>query len=58
MSALTEYKLKPEQIEHWRKVLCGIIGPYAMLMPDEQIQQIRDRMQYHIDNLPQSPEVE
>lgn len=37
--------LSKEQIENWRKVLCHQLGPYALIMPEEQIQAIRDRMQ-------------
>ena len=42
-------KLTPEQIENWRAVLCGIIGPYAVMMTNEQIQAFRDEMQANID---------
>ncbi len=38
-------KLTPEQIENWRKVLCGLIGPYALMMTDEQIRAYRDQIQ-------------
>lgn len=44
-------KLTPKQIENWRKVLAGMIGPYALLMPDEQVQSIRDRMQQNVNDL-------
>ena len=42
-------KLTPEQIENWRAVLCGIVGPYAIMMSHEQIQRFRDKMQADID---------
>ncbi|MFH0899365.1 MAG: hypothetical protein V2A73_01920 [Pseudomonadota bacterium] len=45
--ALTE-----EQIANWRKALCATIGPYALLMPAEQIQRIRDRMQERVTDKP------
>lgn len=42
-------KLSPEQIQNWRRVLCGMLGPYALIAPDEQIQALRDRFQQQID---------
>lgn len=41
--------LTPEQIANWRKVLVGMIGPAALILPDEQIQAMRDRFQENID---------
>jgi len=41
--------LTPEQIKNWRNVLFGIIGPYANLMPDEDVQAFRDKMQSQCD---------
>ena len=38
-------KLNPEQIDNWRKVLFGMIGPYALMMPAEDIQKYRDILQ-------------
>jgi hypothetical protein len=43
-------KLSPEQIQHWRKALCLQLGPYALFMPDEDIQKLRDKMQDFCDN--------
>jgi len=40
--------LTDEQVENWRRVLCGMIGPYALLMSREQIQLYRDRMQAQV----------
>lgn len=40
-----EEKLTDKQIENWRKVLCTTLGPYALIMPAEEIQKIRDKMQ-------------
>lgn len=37
--------LTPEQVENWRKVLRGAIGPYAGIVPEEQIQKLAARMQ-------------
>ena len=47
-----EGKLSAEQIVNWRKVLCQMIGPYALIMPSEEIQRFRDKMQkraYELD---------
>ena len=38
-------QLTEEQIKNWRRVLIGIFGPYALIMPKEQIQAHRDQMQ-------------
>ena len=34
-----------EQIKNWRNVLLGMVGPYALIMPEEEILKIRDVMQ-------------
>jgi hypothetical protein len=44
-----EEKLTPKQIENWRRILCMMIGPYALMMTDEQIQQYRDQMQKKLE---------
>jgi len=51
-------KLTPEQIKNWRKILAGMLGPYALLMPDEEIQAIRDRMQARLDKMTDSQDQE
>lgn len=38
-----------EQIQNWRKILCGMLGPYAIIMPKEQIEKFRDKMQSWAD---------
>ncbi len=38
-------RLTPEQIKNWRNILCGMIGPYALIMPDADVQRLRDQMQ-------------
>lgn len=43
-----EGKLTPAQIANWRRVLLGIIGPYALLMPDNDIQAYRDKMESEV----------
>jgi hypothetical protein len=42
-------QLTDEQIENWRKILVGIIGPYALLMPIEKIIAFRDNLQSFVD---------
>lgn len=43
--------MTPEQIKNWRNVLATEygLGPYAYIMPEEQIYRIRDRFQANID---------
>lgn len=36
------------QVENWRRVLVGMVGPYALIMPREQIIALRDRLQSRI----------
>ncbi len=40
-----------EQIENFRKVLVLSFGPYALIMPEEEVIAIRDKMQENINNL-------
>ena len=42
---MTPDKLTDEQVENWRRILLGAIGPYALLMTREQIQAHHDRVQ-------------
>lgn len=41
----TDTPLTPAQIENWRKLLCVQFGPYALIMPDKEVQAHRDRIQ-------------
>lgn len=36
--------LTPEQIKNWRNVLIGMVGPYANMMPDADVQKLRDKI--------------
>lgn len=45
MQPTRQAKLTSDQIKHWRDILLSTLGPYALMMPDEQVQQIRDEMQ-------------
>jgi hypothetical protein len=40
-----------EQIENWRDALVRMIGPYALMMPDEEIEKIRDMVQNGVDSM-------
>ena len=51
LSAGLERKLTPEQIENWRNVLLGMIGPYALIMPVEQVQKWRDKFKEQVNKL-------
>jgi len=42
-------KLTPEQIVNWRNILVGMIGPYALIMPYEDVQKMRDEMNAHFN---------
>lgn len=48
-----ESKLTPEQIKNWRRALCLTLGPYAVIMPSEEIQAIRDKMQAAVKLIPE-----
>jgi len=43
-------KMTPEQIQNWRKILVGMIGPYAIIMSVEEVHKFRDKFQ-HMANL-------
>ena len=45
----TNEKLTDEQIENWRKVLSTTLGPYALIMPKEEVQKMKDKMQEKIN---------
>ena len=42
---MAENKLSDEQVKHWREVLSMTLGPYAFIMPREDVQKMRDKMQ-------------
>jgi len=43
-------ELTDEQVENWRKILMLQIGSYALIMPKEEVQKMRDKMQEKISN--------
>lgn len=45
----TDVKLTSEQIESWRRVLCSMIGSFALEATEEQIQAFRDKLQENKD---------
>ena len=44
-------KLAAEQIENWRNVLLGVIGDYALIMSDNEVQRMRDEIQKRFNSL-------
>ena len=44
--------LSPEQIKNWRGVLFRIVGPYAHIMPDEMVQEFKDRFAQQLGDEP------
>lgn len=44
-------EMTDEQVQNWRKMLCGVfgLGPYALIMPKEEIIALRDRIQKRVD---------
>ena len=47
-------KLSPEQIKNWREILFHMVGPYALVMPEETVQAFKDRFQGIVEQLPPS----
>jgi len=45
----SDKKLTEEQIKNWRKVLSISYGPYALIMPEEEIRKIKNSMQMEIN---------
>lgn len=43
--------MTPEQIENWRGILYGLFGPYALIMPIEDIHKFRDKFQEKVNAL-------
>jgi len=44
-------KLSEKQIENWRRMLCADFGPYAFIMPVEELERIVDKFQAKLDRL-------
>jgi len=45
---IKETQLTDKQIENWRKILSLQIGSYALIMPKEEVQKMKDNMQKYI----------
>ena len=45
-------KLTPAQLANWRNMLVGMIGPYALLMLESDIQAYKDEMQRAVGSPP------
>jgi hypothetical protein len=43
-------KLTDAQIANWRQLLIPMLGPYALIMPAEQVQAFKDKMQADVDS--------
>ena len=44
-------QLTEQQIENYRKVLINVFGPYALIMPIEQIQAYRNKIQGMVNQI-------
>ena len=44
-------QLSPEQIKNWRQVLVQVVGPFALIMPESMVHDLRDLYQKRIDQL-------
>ena len=53
---MKQVTLTPEQIDNWRAVLCGMIGPYALIMPAEMVQVFKDKIQSQVDKVEEERE--
>ncbi len=42
-------RMTAEQIENFRRVLVNMIGPFALMMPDEEVVKMRDNFQARAD---------
>lgn len=51
MNSTKYQKMTPEQIKNFRTVLIGMLGPYALIMSDEDVEKMRDKFQEKIDSL-------
>lgn len=43
--------MTPEQIKNFRTVLIQILGPYALLMSDSDVEKMKDKFQERIDKI-------
>ena len=43
--------LNAKQIANWRNILVNMLGPYALMMSDDKVQEMHDQMQGAINNI-------
>jgi hypothetical protein len=48
--------LTPIQIENWRQVLCIFLGPLALYMSAEMVQEWKDKLQAQVDKADEESE--
>jgi len=53
---MSKVTMTPVQIENWRQVLCVLIGPYALIMPAEMVQEFKDKLQAQADKADEESE--
>jgi len=41
-------RLNAKQLKNWRNALLGVMGPWALMMPDEDVQKMRGEMQRRV----------
>lgn len=51
MSTEQDNQLTPEQVENWRNVLLSYLGPYALIMPEKDVNKMKNVFQEKIDYL-------
>lgn len=42
-------EMSKDQIKNFRRGLIGVLGPYALLMSEDDVIRMRDKMQSHLD---------
>lgn len=42
-------KLTDQQVENWRYILVDMIGPYAIIMPRDKVEEIAESFQHRIN---------
>lgn len=48
---MLQEKMTVEQIKNFRNVLCITLGPYALIMPDEEVIKLRDKIQERVNKI-------
>ena len=50
-----QVRLTAEQITNWRNALVQLLGPYALIMPVEQVHTLRDKFQNDLSRIAGGP---